>query len=208
MRSLPPSIAAADPRIVRPRDVQDVYTQPWQELRDLTDQGTLLRLAHGYYAIVPEDIRHLPGWTPAVESVALGLAQRDYGHEGVALIGLSAARVLGLVPRAAATAVVAIPKQRPAVETTAGRVVFVKRDVAGLGVQHTTTELADGWTTDPEQTLLDLIDRPDLGGFASADVEDAVAALTPRVDLDVVGQLATAQRKRAAADRIAARIRP
>lgn len=198
MRALPPALAAADPRLVRPRDLGEAYAQPPKELRDLAHQGLLLRVAHGYYAVVPEDVRHLGAWMPPLEAVALAIAQRDYGFDEVALMGMSAARLLGAVPRALAAGVVAVPKQRPALDTVAGRVVFVTRRVARLRVQRMETELAEGWVTDVEQTVLDLADRPDLGGFSPRAVNEAISTLWRRAEPDEVEQLGVAQRKRRA----------
>ena len=199
VRTLPPEIAAADPRVVRPRDLRGVYAQPAGELADLADQGALLRLAHGYYAVVPEAVRHLHGWRPTVEAAALAIAQRDYGHDRVALMGMSAARVLGAVPRALGTAVVVVPKQRPAIGTAAGQVVFVTRDVDRLDVQRADVDFAEGWTTTPAQTALDLADRPDLGGFDRVDVDAATSAVSrhPLFSAVVLAELADRQRKRA-----------
>jgi len=47
--------------------------------------------------------------------------------------------------------------------------------------------------TTPEQTLLDLAKRPDLGE-APAQVQEAIVALLARVDLDRVKQIALRQR--------------
>ena len=165
----------------------------------MADAGLLSRLAHGYYAIVPEQVRHLGGWRPTIEGVALGIAQVDYGPEGAALMGISAARLLGAIPRAVATAVVAVPKQRPHLETTAGRVVFVTRTVARLATQQATTDLADGWVTDVDQTLLDLADRPTLGDLGASDVDAAIHWLQQRANHVRVDELGARQRKRAAA---------
>jgi len=52
-----------------------------------------------------------------------------------------------------------------------------------------------------EQTLLDLIARPNLGGVPEAAQEaaqEAIAALIPRADLDLLRPLAVAQRRRRA----------
>lgn len=201
MRTLPAPLASADPPLVRPRDLDGVYAQPPKELRDLAHQGALLRVAHGYYAVVPEPVRHLGGWTPTAEAVALALARRDYGTDAVALMGMSAARMLGAVPRALGTAVVAVPKQRPPLTTAAGRIVFVLRDVDTLDTERVETELGDGWVTTVDQTVLDLADRPRLGGFPAGDVGEARRALTRRADPDRVGRIADRQRKRAAAAR-------
>ena len=78
------------------------------------------------------------------------------------LMHLSAARIHGAIPRALAIAVLAVPKQRPTLETTCGRIVSVKRDVGTLKRMRIETELATGWSTILEQTTTDLARRPDL----------------------------------------------
>ena len=93
-------------------------------------------------------------WRPEIEALALGIGQADYGVNGVALMHPSAARVQGAIPRAIAVAVLAVPKQRPTLETTCSRIVFVKRDVARLKRMRIETELATGWCTSIEQTAL------------------------------------------------------
>lgn len=206
MRAVHPTIAAADPRVIRPRDLRDVYANPSKELGDLADQGAVLRLAHGYYAVVPEEVRHLGGWTPTAEGAALGIAQRDYGIDRVALMGMSAARIAGAVPRALGAAVVAVPKQRPPVDTAVGRVTFVKRDVTTLGLRRADTDLAEGWVTDAEQTLLDLEDRPRLAGFPAEAVREAKRALLVSAEADRLALLAGAQRKRSAQERVLAKL--
>lgn len=200
MRPVPRQLATADPRVVRPRDLRGVYANPTKELRDLERQGIVARLAHGYYALVPEGRRGIGAWAPSVESAGLAIAQTDYGRDGAALMGMSAARILGVVPRALGRAVVAAVKQRPAMQTTAGDVTFVKRDVASLDLRRVETELATGWTTTVEQTLVDVVDRPALGDLALADASEVIAALAGRADRDLVRQIATGLRKGTALD--------
>lgn len=200
MRPVPGQLATADPRVVRPRDLRGVYANPTKELRDLERQGIVTRLTQGYYALVPEDRRTLGAWVPSVESAGLAIAQADYGRDGAALMGMSAARILGVVPRALGRAVVAAVKQRPTLETTVGDVTFVKRDVANLDLRRVETELATGWATTVEQTLVDVVDRPTLGGLALADAFEIVSALADRADRDLVREIATSLRKGAALD--------
>lgn len=198
----PGVVATADPRVVRPRDLAGYYVNPSAEVARLVAGGVLLRLAGGYYAVVPEP-RRGDRWRPPLEAAGLALAQVDYGREAVALMGVSAARVLGALPRAHGAAVVAVPKQRPALETTLGRLVFVLRDVAGLAVQRVDTELAQGWVTAPAQTALDLADRPGLGGLEPGEVVAAIRQLAGEADPGEVANLGVAQRKRAAHRRLA-----
>ena len=166
------ALAQADNAVLRPRDFGDLYRNPPQEFARMARTGALVKVAHGYYARIPERYRGRT-WRPAIEGIGLGVAVADYGAENVALMGITAARVLGAVPRAFDTAVVAVPRQRPALRTAFGLVVFVKRDVQRLDLQRIETELVDGYTTTPEQTVLDLIDRPALGGVTETAAEEA-----------------------------------
>lgn len=203
VRGLPVELARAEPAVVRPRDLAEQWATPRKELHHLARQGAVLRLSHGYYAVVPEAVRGRE-WKPAVESVGLAIAQVDYGTDAAAVMGPSAARLLGHVPRALGTATIAAAKQRPPLDTVAGRLRFVTRAVDALDLQRVDTELGAGWVTTPEQTLLDLVDRPTLGGFTNVDAYEAVRSLASVADLDLVLQLADAQHKRRAHDAIAA----
>ncbi|MGH8907469.1 MAG: type IV toxin-antitoxin system AbiEi family antitoxin [Egibacteraceae bacterium] len=202
MPAVPHAIAAADPGVVRPRDLRHTYAHPAKELRRLTDAGALLRLAHGYFAVVPERYRG-GAWRPSIEAVGLALAQRDYGRDAAAAMGASAARLLGAMPRALGSAVVAVPRQRPALDTAVGLIRFVTRTVARLDVQRVDTELTSGWVTTAEQTILDLADRPELGDLPLSDIVIAIRRLAARVDWQQIGALAKDQRKRPAAVRAA-----
>jgi hypothetical protein len=191
------ALARTGNRVLEPGNFHDVYANPWEEFARLTRNGVLAKLAHGYYLLVPEE--HRRGyWVPEIEGVALGIAIADYGRDPVALMGPTAARVLGAIPRALATATVAVPRQRPILATTAGHVQFVRRDVGNLDTQRIDTEVTTGWVTTPEQTVLDLADRPNLGSITPATAEEAIKALTGRCDQQLVGRLARAQRKNGA----------
>jgi hypothetical protein len=76
---------------------------------------------------------------------------------------------------------------------------FVRRDVTRLDVQRHRTELGQGWITTVEQTVLDLIARPNLGGVPDAAAE-ATTALIPRADMGLVHELAISQRRQRALD--------
>ena len=70
------------------------------------------------------------GCRARLEAVAYGICAADYGADAVVLMGLSAARLHGAVPRALAVAVVAVGKNRPNL-TLGDRdalVVFVRRE--------------------------------------------------------------------------------
>src|SRR4249920_760576 len=95
-RGLPDALAQAENRIVRPRDLAGVYRNARAEFARLVEGGLLVRLAHGYYAIVPEGERGR-SWKAPIEAVALGIAVADYGQDGAALMGITAARLLGAV---------------------------------------------------------------------------------------------------------------
>lgn len=199
---LPAQLRDRDFQVLRTADAGEVYAYPRAEVARLAKHGGLHRLATGYYAITPAELVGRR-WLPELESAALGIAVADYGIEQVALMGLSAARVHGGLPRAIGVAVVAIPKQRPvlALADRDADVHFVKRTIARLDVQRFDTELGAGLVTGIEQTVLDLAARPDLGGMRQ-DAEQAMTALLARADHDLLDELAGQQRKRATLRRV------
>jgi hypothetical protein len=197
---VPPELLRAG-RVLRPRDAEDVYAFARPEFARLARAGALHKLATGYYAAVPD--RHAGGrWLPELESAAIGIAAADAGPGGAALIGLSAARVHGAIPRALAVAVVATKAHRApiAMADRDATILFARRDVARMDVQRHRFELGDGLVATVEQTLLDLARNPGLGGVPH-EAKAAVAALLPRADRDLLDELARAQRGRAALER-------
>lgn len=197
---IPEALARMDNRVVHPRDLADYYTNPAAEFARMVRTGVLLKAGHGYYLVVPDDQRGRL-WKPPIEELALGIAGADYGPQDVAVMGMAAARLLGRVTRALATATVAAPRRRPALNTPFGLVRFVKRDVGHLEVQRIHTTIADGLVTTVEQTALDLANRPNLDGLTLDAVHAALRSLAPRCDPDLLQQLALAQRKRGAFNR-------
>jgi hypothetical protein len=152
----------------------------------------------GYYALTPQRKLGDRTWRPELNAAALALAQVDYGTDGAALMGIGAARFHGAIPRALAVTVIAVPKQRPTLATTSGRIHFVRRDLQRLDLERATTELTMGWVTTIEQTLIDLAARPALGGLPEQDRVEALRALWARADHGICEDLARAQRRRAA----------
>lgn len=199
---LPPELLRRPTRVLRPRDGADAYAHPRPEFARLARAGALHRLAIGYYAVVPDDRIGEP-WLPALEAAALGIAVADEGLSGVALMGLSAARVHGAIPRALGVAVVAASRHRPLLRLADrdASVIFARRSVPDLDVQRYSSELGNGWVTTIEQTVLDLAARPDLGGLAD-EATAAARALLDRADAAILDDLASMQRRKATLRRL------
>jgi hypothetical protein len=194
-------IARRDNRVVRVADFPGRDAGP--ELRRLARQGGLLRLAHGYYAQVPEANREPDTpWRPTVEAAAMGIAAADYGRDAVALLGPSAARMHGCYPRALAAAVVAVPTQRPPKVTVVGTVKFVVRDVSTLDLVRANTDLGSGWMTSVEQSLLDLSSNWPRWGVSEAARSEMIRLLAARASTDILQEVATRTRGRAALARV------
>lgn len=194
---LPPGLGQASMKTVRPRDAGDIYSYPRAEFARLTERGLLHRVADGYYVVVPQDVVGRK-WTPGLEATAAGIATAIYGPEDVVVMGPSAARLHGAIPRALAIATVAVPRQHREVELSDRRAVvrFIKRDTTTLDSERIDTPLGPTLVTTPEQTVLDLAHRPELGNIGS-DVRSAVAALYARSDRDRLEMLASDQRRAA-----------
>lgn len=203
---VPAVLARRANRVVRPRDTAGVYAHPHAEMARLVENGVIVRLATGYYAVKPLNRLGMDAWRPELEAVALGVAIVDYGTDAVALMGVSAARHHGAVPRAVAAATVAVPKQRPVLHTDVGEIGFVKRDTNRLDVERVETELVTGWVTTIEQTLLDIAARPHRFGPHLGDFAETMVALGRRADLALVAELAERQHLPSALRRIQAEL--
>ena len=195
---LPADLASVAYGVLRPVDAAAVYAHPRAQLARLVDGGLLHALAPGYYAVVP---RPLIGaeFRPSLEAAAYGVAAAAFGADEVLLMGLSAARMHGALPRAVSVSVVAVPVQRRVLRLTdrAAEVVFVRRDTARLDGQRMRTDLGTALVTGVEQTVLDLAHRPDVGGLPT-EARDAAVTLLDRCDADVLAELAAGQRLEAA----------
>lgn len=194
---VPPTLLTRG-RVLRPADAADVYSNPRAEFARLERGGALHRLAPGLFAAVPDDAVGRT-WLPPLEVTALAIAGTG-GHAGqAALMGISAARVHAAVPRALGVAVVAVERHRRTLKLTDRNadIHFVRRDLSSLDLQRHRSELGQGWVTTIEQTLLDLIARPNLGGVPDA-AREAIESLLPRADVDLLRQLAAVQRRRRA----------
>jgi hypothetical protein len=195
---LPSALLHRPIRVLRPQDAAGTYAHPPPEFARLERLGVLHRLATGYYAAVPDD-RIGQSWLPDLESAALGIAASDEGVGSVALMGLSAARIHGAIPRAVGIAIVAASRHRATIRLLDrdAEVIFVRRDVARIDVERHTFELGQGWVTTVEQTILDLIARPGIGGLPD-EAAGAIHALLPRADRELLSDLAIQQRRKGA----------
>jgi len=192
---IPAALAQAPLKTIRPRDAAAVYAHPRPQLVRLAEQGLLHRLADGYYAVVPQEMVGRR-WIPNLESAAAGIATAIYGFDNISVMGVSAARLHGVMPRALATAIVAVPRQHRPIELSDRTAIvrLVRRETSSLDVERIGTELGPALVTTPEQTVLDLAHRPTLGNN-EADVPDAVVALYARSDKRRLQRLAAEQRR-------------
>jgi predicted transcriptional regulator of viral defense system len=195
--SFPAVLAGAPLRTIRAEDAAGTYAFPGPELARLADRGLLRRVATGYYIVVPQDMIGRE-WTPNLEAAAAGIASAIYGPSHAVLMGISAARALGAIPRALATAIVAVPDQHRPIRFKDGQSVvrFVKRDTNRLDAERIETPLGSAIVTTPEQTLLDLAHRPQLGD-AQDEVPAAIVTLYQRSDRQRLKDLATDQHLKA-----------
>jgi AbiEi antitoxin C-terminal domain len=185
-------------RTFRATDAAVVYAHPAPQLRRLEQLGVLHRLAHGYYTVVPQD-QIGTNWMPTLEGAAAGIAAARFHPDRAPLMGVSAARLHGALPRALAVAIVAAPAQHDPITLLdrPASVRFVKRDMTRVDVETVPTELGRALVTSIEQTVLDLARRPALN-VAEDQIPDALRALLPRCEPEVLDELARRQRLRSA----------
>lgn len=190
---IPPKLAQAPMKTLRPRDAGDIYAHPRAEFARLTERGLLHRVADGYYVVIPQDMIGRR-WMPGLEAAAAGIAAAIYGADDVVVMGPSAARLHGAIPRALATATIAVPRQHRKIELSDRPAVvrFVKRHTDRLDAERIETALGPALVTTPEQTVLDLAHRPELG-MVDVDIRSAVIALLARSDQQRISTLAFEQ---------------
>lgn len=198
---VPPEIAQAPLRTVRARDVT-TYAQPHKDLARLEDRGLLHRIADGFYVVVPQD-RVGSSWMPTLEGAAAGIGAAEFGAGQYALMSLTAARLHRAIPRAIAIAVVAAPRRRRTLQTVDRRatVLFRTRDIGALQVELMETDLGGCLVTTPEQTVLDLAYRPNIGEL-EGEATAAIHTLLPRCDRELMADIAATQRLGRAFDRV------
>ncbi|QCB52598.1 hypothetical protein E5720_06980 [Rhodococcus sp. PAMC28707] len=193
-------------RMVRAATAADVYAHPRAELARLTNVGLLHRVATGFYVAMPDD-RVGTEWMPGLEAAAAGIAVAAYSADDAVVMGVSAARLHGAIPRALATAVVAVPTRHDPIRLADRQAVvrFVVRDTARLDAERIDTELGPVLVTTPEQTVLDLVKRPGLGD-AEGEVWPAVEQLHRKCDRGVLAEIAGAQKMRTTLTRLQGRL--
>lgn len=197
-------VGSAPLRAVRAADLAHLYAYPGPELAILQRRGVIHRLAHGIYCAVPPE--HIgTGWRPTLEGATAAVAAVLYGDRVPVLTGLTAARVHRALPRAIGTGYVAVPTRRRPLRLADrdSAVRFVMRDVAALDAVLIQTDLGPALATTPEQTLLDLARHDPLA--EDVDAQDAIAALWPECEPDVLEGIADLQRMRATLDRVASK---
>lgn len=196
-------VARAPLRTIRPRDLRGIYAAPRRAVERLSDQNVLRRIAPGFYTLVPLDADP-DTWCPAPEVAAVAVAAAAFGVQDVAIMGLSAARIHGALPRAMGRAWVAVPAQRrPTALADGASARFMCRDVETLDVEPTATELGKALVTTPAQTALDVARDP--RALEDSDVRSMAEHLLAMDGFDRVSEIAERQgRTRAAVQRLRA----
>lgn len=183
-------IATRPMRAVRPADLEKVYVNPRAVLRKQAAAGKVHKVAHGVYVAVPDDAYDPQRWRPGFEAAAGAIGTAMFGDRRAVLMGLTAARLHRVVPRARARADLAIGRRHAPVRLTdrdQGVVNFVHRDLDDLDVQPMKTELGTMLVTTPEQTLVDLaLER----AADPTDVREAMRGLARKADWVTVEKIA------------------
>lgn len=191
--AVPAPLARRPLRTFRPQDAVDVYAHPRPELARLVRRGVLHRAAPGYYIVTPpEQAGRI--WIPNLEAAAAGIAASIYGPDDAIVMGISAARLHHAIPRALATAVVAVPRRHRTITLTdrTATIRFLRRDTRELDAERVDTPLGPALATTPEQTILDLARWPRLGD-AENEIPEAASSLYRRSDRERLAALASEQ---------------
>jgi hypothetical protein len=174
---------------------------------DLPRQPSLSGYRFGALTFVSERHRKPePEWRPNIERIALGIATAQFGPNAVALVGPSAARVHGAVPRALGIATVSYPSTRPRdVDTVMGTVRTYRREIDQMDVVRVRSDLASGLVTSTEMTMLDLAAHAPKWPMIASDRDEAIGLLAARADWALAERIAHDFRRKSAFERVEAR---
>lgn len=151
-------------------------------LSRLARKGTLDRIGRGIYAVRPLRAAGVPWSAPEVVAVANLLADRPYyvgGAVALTLHRLTTQQYFSVVD-------VFVPSQRPTKDIGHARIVFHSlgwADAFAVGIDRVAVDGTDVMVSDPERTLLDLVDYPRLLG-GSRTALTAVRDALGRVDIN------------------------
>lgn len=183
-------IARMPLRTTRWHDVDDVEVNAARKLKRLEEMGAVTRIANGVYTVPPNgaDGRR---WKAPLEAAALALATARFGERQAVLMGLSAARHWGAIPRALGGAQVAVSgaTSRPMKLVDGTAVTFVVRDLTRLDTAVERTALGDALITTPAQTFYDLLARSRHNDDAEA-TQEGITNLAHRVTRDEIAAIA------------------
>lgn len=183
-------IARMPLRTTRWQDVDDVEVNAARKLKRLEEMGAVTRIANGVYTVPPNGVDGRR-WKAPLEAAALALATVRFGERQAVLMGLSAARHWGAIPRALGVAQVAVSgaTSRPMRLLDGTAVTFVVRDLTRLDAVVERTALGDALITTPAQTFYDLLARGRHNGDAEA-TQEGITNLTHRVTQDEIAAIA------------------
>jgi len=183
-------IARMPLRTARWQDVDDVEVNAARKLKRLEDVGAVTRIAKGVYTVPPNgaDGRR---WKAPLEAAALALATVRFGERQAVLMGQSAARHWGAIPRALGRAQVAVSGAtgRPMKLIDGTEVTFVVRDLTRLDTVVERTALGDALITTPAQTFYDLLARGRHNDDAEA-TQEGITNLAHRVTQEEIAAIA------------------
>ena len=177
-------------RTVRPVMLRNLYANPEKELVRLRTNGLVVKIAPGTYVAKPDTVAPDEAWKPVFEEAAMAYATAAYGDQVPVLVGLGAARHWHAIPRAIGVTVIAVPEQhRPVALATGGRIVFTQRDTTMIDAIPVSAGLGTMRVARIEQTVVDLVLRPKLGGMPT-EAMTAAATMIPRADPSRLARLA------------------
>lgn len=196
---LPTAIAQAPLRTVRPAQLSAIYANPSKELLRLYRQQLVYRLGCGAYIGIP-DAQVGIAWQPSTVEAAMAYAASVFGEDVPILAGIGAARWWGLIPREMGICPILVPRQHRNVMLTGG--IQVCFSISRYHLQDTelvTCQLGQFRVQTREQTLLDLVSRPEWGQ-APSEAINAAKALLGRANTQKVAKLARDQKLQSAWD--------